>query len=147
MNNSIARNKLSCTLDPRRPEGRELLMRLVEQSDVFVENLKASTLHQIGIHESELLDRNPRLLVLRVPPAGLTGDWTSYTGFGAQFDGLSGLAYLTGHHDSELVETPSTTYMDAATGSAGAFAVVAASITARPPAVVSSSSSRSWRTR
>ena len=35
-------------------------MRLVEQSDVFVENLKMSTLHQIGIHESQLLDRNPR---------------------------------------------------------------------------------------
>ena len=67
MNNSIARNKLSCTLDPRRPDGRELLMRLVEQSDVFVENLKTSTLHQIGIHETELLDRNPRMLVLRIP--------------------------------------------------------------------------------
>ena len=67
MNNSIARNKLSCTLDPRRPEGRELLMRLVEQSDVFVENLKTSTLHQIGIHESQLLERNPRMLVLRIP--------------------------------------------------------------------------------
>ncbi len=126
MNNSIARNKLSCTLDPRRPEARELLMRLVEQSDVFIENLKASTLHQIGIHESQLLERNPRLLVLRVPPAGLTGDWASYTGFGAQFDGLSGFSYLTGHHDHELVDTPSTTYMDTATGSAGAFAVLAA---------------------
>ena len=126
MNNAIARNKLSCTLDPRRPEARELLFSLVERSDVFVENLKASTLHQMGIHESQLMDRNPRLIVLRVPPAGLTGDWSQYTGFGAQFDGLSGLAYLTGHHDSELVETPSTTYMDAATGPAGAFAILAA---------------------
>ncbi len=126
LNNSIARNKLSCTLDPRRPEARELLMRLVEQSDVFVENLKTSTLHQIGIHETQLLERNPRMLVLRIPAAGLTGDWADYTGFGAQFDGLSGLAHLTGHHDSEMVETPSTTYMDAATGPAGAFAVLAA---------------------
>jgi crotonobetainyl-CoA:carnitine CoA-transferase CaiB-like acyl-CoA transferase len=126
MNNSIARNKLSCTLDPRRPEARELLMRLVEQSDVFVENLKTSTLHQMGIHETQLLERNPRMLVLRIPAAGLTGDWANYTGFGAQFDGLSGLSYLTGHHDSEMVETPSTTYMDAATGPAGAFAVLAA---------------------
>jgi crotonobetainyl-CoA:carnitine CoA-transferase CaiB-like acyl-CoA transferase len=126
MNNSIARNKLSATLDPRRPEGRELLFRLVEQSDVFIENMKASTLHRLGIHESELLDRNPRLVVVRIPPAGLTGDWAHYTGFGAQFDGLSGLAWITGHHDSELVETPSTTYMDAATGSAGAFAILAA---------------------
>ena len=126
MNNSIARNKLSCTLDPRRPEGHELLMRLVEQSDVLVENLKTSTLHQIGIHETQLLERNPRMLVLRIPAAGLNGDWANYTGFGAQFDGLSGFAHLVGHHDSEMVETPPTMYMDAATGPAGAFAVLAA---------------------
>jgi crotonobetainyl-CoA:carnitine CoA-transferase CaiB-like acyl-CoA transferase len=126
MNNSISRNKLSCTLDPRRPEGHELLMRLVEQSDVFVENLKTSTLHQIGIHESQLLDRNPQMLVLRAPAAGLNGDWADYTGFGAQFDGLSGFSYLIGHQDREMVETPATMYMDAATGPAGAFAVLAA---------------------
>jgi crotonobetainyl-CoA:carnitine CoA-transferase CaiB-like acyl-CoA transferase len=126
LNNSIARNKLSCTLDPRRPEARELLLRLVEVSDVFVENLKASTLHRLGIQESELLDRNPRLVVVRIPPAGLTGDWAHYSGFGAQFDGLTGLAWVTGHHDCEMVDTPSTTYMDAATGSAGAYAILAA---------------------
>jgi crotonobetainyl-CoA:carnitine CoA-transferase CaiB-like acyl-CoA transferase len=126
LNNSIARNKLSCTLDPRRPEALDLFWRLVERSDVFVENLKASTLHRLGVHESELRDRNPRLVVVRIPPAGLTGDWAHYTGFGAQFDGLTGLAWLTGHHDSEMVDTPSTTYMDAATASAGAFAVLAA---------------------
>jgi crotonobetainyl-CoA:carnitine CoA-transferase CaiB-like acyl-CoA transferase len=125
MNNSIARNKLSCTLDPRRPEARELLMRLVEKSDVFVENLKLSTLHRMGIQEGELLDRNPGMLVVRIPPAGFTGDWASYTGFGQQFDGLSGLASLTGHYHSDILETPSTTYMDMATGPAGAFAVLA----------------------
>ena len=125
-NNSIARNKLSCTLDPRRPEAFELLMRLVECSDVFVENLKASTLHRLGLHESVLLARNPRLVVLRIPPAGLTGDWSGYKGFGAQFDGLSGFAYLAGHWNTEMVDTPSTLYMDNATGAAGAFVTMAA---------------------
>jgi crotonobetainyl-CoA:carnitine CoA-transferase CaiB-like acyl-CoA transferase len=126
VNNSLARNKRSCTLDPRRPEARELFLRLVEHADLVVENLKTKTLHSIGIHESQLLQRNPRLLVLRVPGAGLTGDWADYTGFGGQFDGLSGLAFLAGHHDSAMVETPGTTYSDVATGPAGAFAVLAA---------------------
>ncbi|HEX5265798.1 MAG TPA: CoA transferase, partial [Acidimicrobiales bacterium] len=126
LNNSLARNKLSCTLDPRRPEARELFMRLVRCSDVFVENLKASTLHRLGIQESELMDANPRLIVMRIPPAGLTGDWRDYTGFGQQFDGLTGFAHLTGHHDCELVDTPSTTYMDGATGPPGVFALMAA---------------------
>jgi crotonobetainyl-CoA:carnitine CoA-transferase CaiB-like acyl-CoA transferase len=126
MNNSVSRNKRSCTLDPRRPEGKELLLRLVEGADVFVENLKVLTLHHIGVQEGELLDRNPRLIVVRAPPAGLTGEWSSFKGLGAQFDALSGLSSLLGHHDEELVDAPLAVYMDAATGPALAFAVLAA---------------------
>jgi crotonobetainyl-CoA:carnitine CoA-transferase CaiB-like acyl-CoA transferase len=126
MNNSVCRNKLSCTLDPRRPEARDLLLALVERSDVFIENLKASALHHMGIHEDELLERNPRLIVVRAPPAGLSGEWSTYKGLGAHFDALSGLASLLGHHDEELVDAAPAVYMDAATGPAAAFAVLAA---------------------
>lgn len=126
MNNSVSRGKRSCTLDVRYPEQRALFFRLVEQSDVFVENLKSTTLHQIGVHESELLEANPRMIVLRTPPAGLSGDWAHYTGFGFQFDGLIGFASLCGGRDTELVETPPTQYMDSVTGPAGVFAVLAA---------------------
>ena len=126
MYNSINRGKRSCTLDLRYPEQRELFFRLVAQSDVFVENLKMTTLHQIGVHETELLAANPRLIVLRIPPAGLTGDWAHYSGFGGQFDGLTSLASLCGHRGTELMETPSTQHMDTVTAPAGAFAVLAA---------------------
>jgi crotonobetainyl-CoA:carnitine CoA-transferase CaiB-like acyl-CoA transferase len=126
MNNSVSRNKRSCTLDPRRPEARALLLRLAEHSDVFVENLKVSALHRMGVQEGELLDRNPRLIVVRAPPAGLTGEWSRYKGLGAQFDALSGLSSLLGHHDEELVDAAPAVYMDAATGPALAFAIVAA---------------------
>ena len=126
MNNALARNKLSCTIDTRRPEGRELLLRLAEKSDVFIDNFKAGSLDRIGIQTSELQARNPRLLVVRMPATGLTGDWSGYTGFGAQFDGLTGMLWLCGHLDSELVTSPGTTYMDAASGPGAAFATVAA---------------------
>lgn len=126
MNNSVSRGKRSCTLDVRRPRQRELFFRLVAESDVFVENLKSTTLRQMGIHETELLQANPRMIVLRIPPAGLSGDWAHYTGFGGQFDGLTSFASLCGHRDTELVETPSTQYMDSATAPAAVFAVLAA---------------------
>jgi crotonobetainyl-CoA:carnitine CoA-transferase CaiB-like acyl-CoA transferase len=126
MYNSINRGKRSCTLDVRYPEQRALFMRLVAASDIFVENLKMTTLHQMGIHETELMKVNPRLIVLRLPPAGLTGDWAPYTGFGGQFDGLTSLASLCGHRATELSETPTTQHMDAVTGPAGAFAILAA---------------------
>ena len=126
MNNAVSRGKRSCTLDVRFPEQRELFMELVAVSDVFVENLKSTTLHQMGIHESELLAVNPRIIVLRIPPAGLSGDWAHYTGFGGQFDGLTSLATLLGHLGTSLMETPSTQHMDSVTGPAGAFATLAA---------------------
>ena len=126
MYNSVGRGKLSCTLDVRFPEQRELFMQLVAKSDVFVENLKASTLHQMGIHETELQKVNPRLIVLRIPPAGLTGDWAHYTGFGGQFDGLSSLAALCGHRGTTLMESPSTMHMDSVTGPAAGFALLGA---------------------
>jgi crotonobetainyl-CoA:carnitine CoA-transferase CaiB-like acyl-CoA transferase len=126
MNNSVSRGKRSCTLDVRYPEQRELFFRLVATSDVFIENLKATTLHQMGIHETELLKVNPRMVVLRIPPAGLAGDWAHYTGFGGQFDGLTSFASLCGHRGTELMETPTTQHMDTATGPAAAFALLAA---------------------
>jgi crotonobetainyl-CoA:carnitine CoA-transferase CaiB-like acyl-CoA transferase len=126
MNNSLARNKLSCTIDTRRPEGRALLLRLADRSDVIIDNFKAGVLARLGIHPDELRARNPRLVVVRMPATGLAGDWSGYTGFGAQFDGLTGMLWLCGPLDSELVSSPGTTYMDAASGPAAAFATVAA---------------------
>ncbi len=59
LNNSICRNKLSCTIDTRRPEGSELLLRLVEQCDVFVENFKASGLNRMGISVERAAGASP----------------------------------------------------------------------------------------
>jgi crotonobetainyl-CoA:carnitine CoA-transferase CaiB-like acyl-CoA transferase len=126
MNNSIARNKLSATIDTRRPEGLDLLYRLVEVSDVFIDNFKAAGLEHIGIDVAELQRRNPSLIIVRMPPTGLTGDWAGYTGFGAQFDGLTGLLSICGHTGSDLTSSPATTYMDGASGPAAAFAIMAA---------------------
>jgi crotonobetainyl-CoA:carnitine CoA-transferase CaiB-like acyl-CoA transferase len=126
LNNSLARNKLSCTIDTRQPAGRELLLRLAERCDVFIENFKASGLARMGIQVSELQARNPRLVIVRMPPTGTTGDWSGYAGFGAQFDGLTGMMSLTGHRGSDLTTSPATTYMDGASGPAAAFATIAA---------------------
>lgn len=126
MNNSISRNKLSCAMDIRRPEAFELFLKLVDSADVLIENFKASSFTSMGIHPSVLQARNPGLIIARLPPTGLTGDWSAYTGFGPQFDSISGFLACCGHRDSTLMETPMTIYMDAATGPAAAFSILAA---------------------
>ena len=126
MNNSVSRNKLSCAIDIRRPEGRELFMRLIEISDVFVESFKSTSLGSIGIYPDELEARNPRLIVARIPPAGLNGEWSKWTGFGQNFDALSGLISISGHRDTTPVEAPGIMHMDCVTGPAAAFAILSA---------------------
>jgi crotonobetainyl-CoA:carnitine CoA-transferase CaiB-like acyl-CoA transferase len=126
MNNSIGRNKLSASIDIRRPEGRELFLRLIDISDVFIESFKSTSLASMGIYPDELEARNPRLVVARIPAAGLSGEWSKWTGFGQNFDGLSGLVALLGHRGSSLSEAPPTNYMDASTGPAAAFAILGA---------------------
>ena len=98
MNNSLARNKLSCTIDTRRPEGRELLMRLAERSDVFIDNFKAAGLGPHGHRRRSSCGAESaadRRADARRP--GSSGDWSGYTGFGAQFDGLTGMLWFCGH--------------------------------------------------
>lgn len=125
-NNAVTRNKLSFTVDTRRPEGVEIVLRLIEQCDLLVENFAARRLGAMGLEPARLLARNPRLVILRLPPAGLTGDWSHYTGFGQQFDALCGLTSLWGHPDLDATENIPTTYMDGATGPVAAFAALAA---------------------
>lgn len=125
-NNAVTRNKRAFTVDLRRPEGLEILDELIMKSDVLVENFAAGTLEKIGVSVDDLLARYPRLIVLRLPPLGSTGEWAHYTGFGQSFEALSGFTWLWGYPDADPSSRGGTAYMDGATGPAGAFAVLAA---------------------
>lgn len=121
-----ARNKLSCTLDIREDEGREAFFRLVEESDVFVENNSVDTLAKLGIGWEELHARNPLLICVRMPPMGIDGPYSSYVGFGASFEALCGLTRLRGYTDDDPTTTSAAFHMDPTTGAAGTFAVLCA---------------------
>jgi crotonobetainyl-CoA:carnitine CoA-transferase CaiB-like acyl-CoA transferase len=125
VNNALGRNKLSCTIDNRRPEGRELLMRLAECSDVFIENFRARCLARIGLHTREPQARNPRLIFVRHATDRDDGRLVGRHRLRGAVDGLAGMLWL-GSPDSELVTTPGTTYMDAASAPATSFATLAA---------------------
>ncbi|MGF1595439.1 MAG: CaiB/BaiF CoA transferase family protein [Acidimicrobiales bacterium] len=121
-----ARNKLSCTLDIRKPEGLEMFFRLVEQSDVLVENNSVTTLDHLGIGWDRLHERNPRLVALRMPPMSLNGPYASYVGFGASFEALCGLTRIRGYRDDDPTTTSAAFHMDPASGASGTFAVLCA---------------------
>ena len=56
------RNKRGITVDLKKPEGREIIYRLVETADVFVQNFRKGVAERLGLGYAELRKRNPRLI-------------------------------------------------------------------------------------
>lgn len=90
------RNKRGVTLDLRRPEGRELLGRLVAGADVLVENFRPGTLDGWGITAQWLHGLNPRLTILRMTGFGQTGPYRDRPGFARVFEAMSGFTQICG---------------------------------------------------
>jgi formyl-CoA transferase len=120
-----ARSKKSLALELRTPEAKELLLKLVESAQVFVESFRPDTLEKMGMGREVLLARNPRLVIVRISGWGQTGPYRRRPGFGTLVEGISGFASFNGFPDREPVLPPM--YMaDSYAGLYGAAAVMIA---------------------
>jgi crotonobetainyl-CoA:carnitine CoA-transferase CaiB-like acyl-CoA transferase len=122
---TLSRGKQSVSLDLRRQEGKELLLRWVEQFDVLVENFRPGTLEKWGLAPADLRAVNPRLIVLRVTAYGQDGPYREQPGFGTLAEALSGLAAVSGFADRPPL-LPAYPLADIMAGNLGATAVLAA---------------------
>ena len=120
-----ARNKKSVALELRKPEARELLLKLVDKADVFVESFRPDTLEKMGLAPEVLLARNPRLVIVRISGWGQTGPYRRRPGFGTLVEGISGFASFNGFADREPV-LPPIYLADSYAGLYGASAVLIA---------------------
>jgi len=120
-----SRSKRSLTLNPRAPEGQEILLKLIETADVFVENFVPGTLEKWGIGPDVLTAQNPDLVIVRVSGWGQTGPNAQKPGFGSLIEGMSGFAAMTGYPDREPL-LPPLALADMIAGLAGYGAVLAA---------------------
>jgi formyl-CoA transferase len=102
---SIARNKKSITLDLRDPRAPELLKRLVQKSDIVLENFRPGRLEEWGLGYDVLAAEQPGLIMVRVSGWGQDGPYASRPGFASVAEGISGLRYLIGDPDRPPVRT------------------------------------------
>ncbi len=124
--NAHARNKKSVTLNIQQTLGRETFLKLVENCDMLIENNSVDLLAKLGIDWDVVRDRNPKFILVRMPSVGLAGPYKDYRGFGVNFEALCGLGSIRGYPDGDPSENESVFHMDAASGSAGAFAALMA---------------------
>jgi crotonobetainyl-CoA:carnitine CoA-transferase CaiB-like acyl-CoA transferase len=112
-----SRNKKSLCLELRKPEARELLLRFVPSAQIFLESFRPGTLEKMGLAPETLLERNPKLVVVRISGWGQTGPYRRRPGFGTLIEAMSGFASMNGFVDREPVLPP----MYLADGVAGLF--------------------------
>jgi len=97
----INTNKLGITLDLASPAGRDLILRLVERSDLVVENFTPRVLESFDLGWDVIHRTNPRAVMVRMPAFGLDGPWRDRPGFAQTMEQVTGLAWLTGFADDQ----------------------------------------------
>lgn len=121
----VGRNKRTATLNFSKPEGQELLLRLVKTADVMVENFRPGTLEKWNLGPEVLKDINPRLILLRCTGFGQFGPYAHRAGFGTLAESMSGFAHITGEPDGPPT-LPPLTLADSIAAMAGCMAVLMA---------------------
>jgi formyl-CoA transferase len=90
-----SRNKRSVALDLKKPEAQQIVRQLTAEADVLIENFRPGALEGWGLDPQELIQANPRLIVLRVSGYGQTGPYRDRPGFGVVGEAMGGLRHLT----------------------------------------------------
>jgi crotonobetainyl-CoA:carnitine CoA-transferase CaiB-like acyl-CoA transferase len=121
----VGRNKRSTVLDLKSDEGREAVLRLVDDAHVLVENFRPGTLERLGLGPDVLLARNPQLVVCRVTGFGQDGPYARRPGFATLAEALSGFAAINGEPDGGPL-LPPIALTDEVTAMAAAFSIMVA---------------------
>jgi itaconate CoA-transferase len=92
----LNRSKESLTLDLKRPAARDVLARLVDRADVFVQNLAPGAANRLGTTAATLRARHPRLIVCHVSGYGSSGPYAAKKAYDLLVQSEVGLLSITG---------------------------------------------------
>src|SRR3984885_10606700 len=93
------RNKRSLRLDMRKPAAKAILARLIERSDVLVENFRPGVLARMGFDDTRLKVLRPSLVVCSINGFGSTGPYKDRPAFDFIAQAMSGFMSVNGHAD------------------------------------------------
>jgi crotonobetainyl-CoA:carnitine CoA-transferase CaiB-like acyl-CoA transferase len=122
---SVNRNKKSVALDYSRPEGLDILHRLVRLADVVVVNLPPRVARKLKVDAKTLRSLRNELIYVSITGFGLEGERADWTCYDLIAEGYSGIMDLTGSagEEPQKIGAPAA---DMLAGQDAAFAVVSA---------------------
>jgi alpha-methylacyl-CoA racemase len=96
---ALARSRSNVAVDLKSPEGREVLLRLVDTADVLVEGFRPGVAERLGVGPEECLTRNPRLIYGRMTGWGQQGPLSHTAGHDITYAALTGALHVSGSAD------------------------------------------------
>lgn len=122
---SINRNKRSLTLNFKEPQAVEIFSKLVEDTDVIVENFTPGVMERLGLGYETIKAANPKIVYCSISGFGQTGPYQKRPAYDQIMQGVSGLMSITGDPEGEP-EKIGIAVTDIGAGMWAAFAVLAA---------------------
>ncbi len=120
------RGKRSVALDLKKPAGREVLLRMVERADVFVQNFRPGAVERLGIAESDLRAVRPDLIYVSVSGFGETGPYRDRRVYDPILQGLTGHVAIQKNPDVPIPDLIRHVVVDKASAYTAAQAITAA---------------------
>ena len=120
---NASKRSLACSL--REPAGREVVLRLAAEADVFLQSLRPGLAERLGLGADELRARNPKLVYCSVGAYGRVGPQREEPGYDALMQAAGGLISITGEPGRPGVRVGAS-LIDQGTGTWAALGVLAA---------------------
>jgi CoA:oxalate CoA-transferase len=124
---SLNRNKRSLALNVKSAAGRQILLELVEKSDVLVENFRPGTMEKLGLGYESLKAVNPRLIYAAISGFGQSGPYRDRPAYDAVVQAMGGIMSITGQTDG-IPTRVGASIGDITAGLFGAVGILAALI-------------------
>ena len=123
----LNRNKKSITLNLKNEKGREILYKLVQKCDVFLENFKPGVTKRLRMDYETICKINPRIIYCSITGFGQSGPYRDYPAYDIVIQGMGGLMGITGEPDRPPVRI-GVAITDIGAGMYAAIAILSALI-------------------
>jgi len=117
------RNKKSMTLDLRSNEGKEILFKLVKDSDILLESFRPGVADRLGIGYETIREKNPKIIYCSATGYGQSGPYKDKPGHDINYVSIAGILGMTGRH-LEMPVIPGIPIADMSVGIFLAFAAL-----------------------
>jgi formyl-CoA transferase/CoA:oxalate CoA-transferase len=98
---AVNRNKQSIALDLQSPKGREVVLKLTETADIFVQNFRPGVIERLGLDYEQVRQRNPRIIYCSLSGYGESGPYRTRGGQDHLIQGMAGIMSLIGTQENE----------------------------------------------